>query len=57
VLLDAISPREEPVTLRIETERAFREVEDLRKLERASYRGTVTVAPRDTALFRLTAGR
>jgi hypothetical protein len=56
VLLYVINPREEPITLRIETDRAFREVADLRKLERTAYRGTVTVPPRDTALFRLTSG-
>ena len=55
VLLYVINPREEEVTLRVDTERAFTVVENLRTLGRASYAGTVTVPARDTALFRLAA--
>jgi hypothetical protein len=53
VLLYVINPRSEPVTLRVESDRVFTQVENLRTVERTAYAGTVTVPARDTGLFRL----
>ena len=57
VLLYVINPRSEAVTLRVESDRAFTQVENLRTVERTPYAGTVTVPARDTGLFRLIGGR
>ena len=53
VLLYVINPRNEPATLRIQTDRPFTAIENLRTLERGRYDATMTVPARDTALFRL----
>lgn len=54
-LLYIINPREESLVLRLDTEWTFREIENLRTLDRSDYGGSVTVPPRDTALLRLRA--
>ena len=51
VLLYVINPRRERLELRLETQRRFAEVEDLRRLERRAYDGKLEVPARDTMLF------
>lgn len=52
VLLYVINPRTEALTLQLQTDRSFGQVEDLRTLERRAYDGEIRVPPRDTGLFR-----
>jgi beta-galactosidase len=57
VLLYVINPRNEELTLQLQTARSFGEVEDLRALARRAYDGEIRVPPRDTGLFRLLESR
>jgi hypothetical protein len=52
-LLYVINPRNEALTLRLQTDRSIGQIENLRTLERRAYDGEIRVPPRDTGLFRL----
>jgi hypothetical protein len=53
VLLYVINPRNDVLTLQLQTDRSFGQIENLRTLERRAYDGEIRVRPRDTGLFRL----